>query len=126
MVVGDQGEACRNVEGFAYAHQSPEPEYLTVGRAVSHEEGYGRPHSERTDDEPFSAHAVSYGSGKRTYKSVDPEEYGHEAAEVHCRFKFCNVYLHGLPHCREHLSVHVIEQCHHPEQCHHDPRVHLG
>ena len=65
----------------------------------------------------------SDGAGEGGHDTVDPEEYGHQAAEIRGRGQLGDVDLHGLLHRGEHLPVHVVQQRDDPQQAHDDPGI---
>lgn len=123
VVVGDQRKAGRNVERLADAHQGPQPVDLPERGRIAHQQRHGRPDAERSDDEPLAADPVGDGPGNGTHQSVDPEEDGHQPAEIDGLLQFGDIDLHRLAHRREHLPVHVVQQRHDPQQRHDDPGI---
>ena len=125
MPVGDERQSRRYVERLAHTHQRTQTVELREVCSVAHEISNCRPYEQTAHNELLAAHAVGNNACKRTHDAVYPEEHSHKSAESLSLLQFNDVEFHSSLHGREHLSVHIVEQCHHPKQRHYQPRIKL-
>ena len=123
VVIGNERQTGRNVEGFTDAHQGSQGIHLFKCGTEAHHQGDEGPDKEAADNEPFPVETVGNHAGYRTHETINPEKDGHQTTEVGSLFQFNNIDTHGIAHSRKHLPVHVVQEGHYPEQPYHNPGI---
>ena len=125
MPVGNQRQGGRNIKRFTHPHHRTQPIQLMKIISISHQIRHARPNKKTAYNQPFTVNTIGNHTGNRTHKTVNPQENSHQRTKCFRLIQLHYINLHRFLHSREHLTIHIIKQSHHPKQRYYNPRIYI-